>query len=416
MSAALQLVYAAEPLPTAFTASVYLAGPRGLLPGPSWRQAAVSLLADAGYDGVVLLPEPRERDGRGSAAEGREGRSASVVIDQIPDAERLLAWREEALRHADVVLFWTPPDPDPRDELLAREEWGATRRSGKVILGRASDRDLQRLAAARLRVPFAATLAEAIQLALPFVRPGGARRGGERAVPLLLWRSPAFQRWYRALRAAGNRLDDVEVEWCYRPRAAPGRPPLVFAMRPRVYVRGERRHKAGEVVVGRSDVSATVLYVPAPRLLDIEVVLVREFRSAVANPTGYVWELPGGSAENAAEREHDPRATAAREVQQETGLAISPTQLEPVPLTARQLAATILCHRAHLYRAVLADEQLKGLRAAEKAGRSFGANPGERCYVTIKTVAEVMQSGCVDWGQVGMILSALSTELQQRRG
>ena len=110
------------------------------------------------------------------------------------------------------------------------------------------------------------------------------------------------------------------------------------------------------------------------------------------------------------------RGDAAREVQQETGLAISPTQLEPVPLTARQLAATILCHRAHLYRAVLADEQLKGLRAAEKAGRSFGANPGERCYVTIKTVAEVMQSGCVDWGQVGMILSALSSELQQRRG
>lgn len=386
-------VRALEPIPQSFVASLFLAGPRrasGEASDP-WHQQALALLRAAGYEGIVYLPEAREG-------------TAPASLDE----ERLGRWESEALRHADAVLFWLPED-QPADAPLA-EHWGALRRSGRVVIGGgAAARARQPLwFDGKLRIPSAASLPDTVQLLWPLLRPGALRRGGERAVPLHLWRSPSFQRWYRALRGAGNHLDDLDVEWSYRLRAPTGRPPLIFALRPRIWVRAERRHKAGEVVVGRADVSATVLYHRGAAALDTEIALVREFRSAGGNGTGFVWELPGGSAEHAADRDHDPRVTAAREVEEETGLRIHPDQLQEVPQGARQVAATILSHRAHLFRAELQDEQLAQLRQTEREGRSHGANAGERCYVVMRSLRQILDGGELDWGQVGMILLALA--------
>ena len=95
-------------------------------------------------------------------------------------------------------------------------------------------------------------------------------------------------------------------------------------MRPRVFLPSEHRHKSGEVVVGRSDVSATVLYFRQgpPGRGETLVALVREFRSAVRNRSGYGYMLPGGSTAQATEREQDARATALKEVAEETGLRV----------------------------------------------------------------------------------------------
>jgi 8-oxo-dGTP pyrophosphatase MutT (NUDIX family) len=388
-SASLQIVRPPAPIPPSFTSSLFLAGPRGAEgDADSWQAQVLDLLQQAGYGGLVYLPPAGE------------------------PTEEQLAWEEKALRHADAILFHLAPGPAGMDP-LTRERWGAWRRSGKAVLCASLEQQVLRRAAARLRVPTGLTLAEAVNHLLPLLRPGVPRRGGERAVPLLLWRSPAFQRWYRALRAAGNELDDVEVEWIYRPRASPGRPPLLWALRPRVWVRAERRHKAGEIVVGRAEVSATVLYQPAAQVLDTQVVLIREFRSAGTTADGYVWALPGGSAEHAADREQNAALTALREVQEETGLCLLPSQLEPVAGGARQLASTILSHRAHLFRAALTEEQMRSLQDAERAGRHHGANAGERCYVIIRPLRQLLTGGQLDWGQLGMLLLALGLDLNQ---
>jgi 8-oxo-dGTP pyrophosphatase MutT (NUDIX family) len=237
--------------------------------------------------------------------------------------------------------------------------------------------------------------------------PGALRRGGERAVPLILWRSPGFQSWYKALRSAGHRLDDAQLEWSYRSKAA-GRPPLLWAMRPRVYLPTEHRHKSGEVVVGRSDVSATVLYYRQGRRAETLVALVREFRSAVRNQKGYGLMLPGGSAAQATEREQDARSTALKEVAEETGLRLEPGQLQAVLAGDRQLVASLSCHHSHLFRAELSAEQLQKLRATAAAGRPLGANPNERCFVTLHTLRELQEDPDLDWSQLGMLLHALA--------
>jgi hypothetical protein len=190
----------------------------------------------------------------------------------------------------------------PRPIRGCHELWGSWQRSSRVVLGVPPDQAAPE-SASRLHIPVARSPGEAVEQALAMLRPGQIRRGGERTVPLLLWRSPGFAAWYQALRKAGHRLEDAQLEWSYRSRGA-GRPPLLWALRPRVFVMGERRHKSGEVVIGRTDISASVLYYPSQSgdPLDTLVALVREYRSAVRNRLGFGLMLPGGSAAMASER------------------------------------------------------------------------------------------------------------------
>lgn len=386
-----QIVCAAEPLPPAFTASLFLAGGNG-----SWRREAVPLLEQAGFDGVILIPEVRTTPRPGTPAPERP-----------PDAARFLQWQEEALRHSDAVVLWLG-DGGAADPQLG-ELWGQWQRSARLSLGAPPGTESAILrSAARLRIPVQTSLADTVTHALSLVNPGALRRGGERAVPLLLWRSPGFHSWYKALRGAGHRLDDAYLEWTYRSKAA-GRPPLLWALRPRVFLPSERRHKSGEVVVGRSDVSATVLYYRQglPSRQDTLVALVREFRSAVRNQSGYGYMLPGGSAAQATEREQDARVTALKEVAEETGLRLGAAQLVAVPAGNRQLAASLSCHHAHLFRAELTPAQLEELKATAAAGRPLGANPNERCFVILRSLRDLQNDPDFDWSQLGMLLHAL---------
>lgn len=411
-----QAVCAPEPVPASFSASVFLFCP-GRGPGPAQDPAddkggaeasTLALLLEhfgrEGFDGVVL-----------SSTGSQPGRTSY---------EQLATWQDEALRMSDVLLLCAGSASESAE---LGELWGAWQRTGRVVVFAppaspgTSDSAIVR-SALRLRAPVGRSLAEAVHHCMGLLRGGVVRRGGERAVPLMLWRSPSFQSWYRALRRAGHRLDDALVEWTYRSRGG-GRPPLLWAMRPRVYIPSERRHKAGEVVIGRTDVSATVLYHrPRPRsdgapadFRDTVVVLVREFRSAVRNGSGFGLMLPGGSAAQASEREQDPRRTALKEIVEETGLEISPEQLEPVGEPCangqragdRQLMASLSSHHAHLYRAELRDEQLALLRADSAGINAHGANPNERCYVTLRSVRELLTSPDLDWSQLGMVLLAL---------
>ena len=400
----LHAVWALESVPLTFSGSLYLAGAAG-----PWRAQAIELLRRAGFDGVVFVPEVVRKQ---SATNGTDGPSASE-----PSEHSLQQWEEDALRHSDLVLFWLG-DGGGQDVATA-QLWGQWQRSNRMVVGAPPEVSSPLVRSAnRLRLPLAPTLAETVAQGLAHLRPGAQRRGGERAVPLMLWRSPGFQSWYRSLKRAGHRLDDAQLEWSYRSKAT-GRPPLLWAIKPRVFLPSERRHKASEVVIGRTDVSATVLYHhphkthsdgtmrPAERDQTL-IALVREFRSATRNGSGYGLMIPGGSSAQASEREQDARSTALKEVAEETGLRLNPAQLQAVPTGDRQLLTSLSSHHAFLFRAELSDAQLQELRITETNGRPNGANPNERCYVTLRPLGELQRDPDLDWSQLGMLLHALA--------
>ncbi|GAA2490276.1 nucleoside 2-deoxyribosyltransferase domain-containing protein [Streptomyces gobitricini] len=211
-SASVEVVYVGQEPPGTWDASVYLCGPTPTDPAErSWRPAAVDALR-AAWDGpgrlAVFLPEPAT------------GGSYPVYEDQI-------AWEEEAMRRSDVVLFWIPREMNRLPGLVSNIKWGAWYDSGRAVLG--TPPRAERMAyllhfAEALGVPVERTLPGAAAAALRAVGHGSRRTGHERAVPLTVWRTQPFQRWYAARRAEGCRLLDARVEWYERAAAPDGAP------------------------------------------------------------------------------------------------------------------------------------------------------------------------------------------------
>ena len=174
-----------------------------------------------------------------------------------------------------------------------------------------------------------------------------------------------------------------------------------------VWVTAEGRHKANEVVLGRPDVAAVVLYRPGQTVLETEVALIREFRSPAATPDGTVWEVPGGSR---FEPEEDPLLLATEELQEEVGLKVDAVRVRSV--RARQVAATLSTHKAHLFAVRLLDEELEALRRQEADGASHGVAKGtERDYVRVRSVRQLLAGSEVDWSSLGMVMAVLAEEM-----
>ncbi|HNF97964.1 MAG TPA: hypothetical protein PK493_11750, partial [Pseudomonadota bacterium] len=155
-----QVVEPLSPLPSAFSASLFVAG----VPGP-WTHVVVRTLEQAGWDGVVYLPTV----------------NLSSVADSGKRSE-LVRWRDEALRHSDGVLIWL--GDGGKDDPWLFELWGAWQRSSRVVLGVPRDQPVPD-SASRLHIPIARSPVDAVEQALQMLRPGQQRRGGERTVPLL---------------------------------------------------------------------------------------------------------------------------------------------------------------------------------------------------------------------------------------
>jgi hypothetical protein len=371
-----QVVYAQRELPTRCLASIFLAGPTPRdAHTPSWRPEALALLRARGFAGAVFVPEPD--DGR-----FRDDYDAQV------------AWETAALARADCVLFWVPRNLDAMPALTTNDEWGHLKDSGRVVFGAppaAAKVRYQRWWAERLGVAASDSLEATVDAALASLGTlgeGDVREGGACDVPLLVWRRPEFRRWYERLLAAGHRLDAARLLWTFRARRPP-RAVVLWALQVDVWITAESRAKRNEVLLGRGDLSATVLYRRGAGLRDSEVVLVREFRSAGSGPDGYVHELPAGSSWRGA----DPRVTAAEEVDEECGLAVSPDALREVG--ARPLAATLCAHHAHAYALALDAEQMAALRASAGVPRGL-AEHSEVTWVEVRCVGEILDARDVD--------------------
>lgn len=386
--ARMQVVYAQSPLPTSCVASIFLAGPTPRdARAPSWRPAALAALRARGFEGAVFVPEPE--DGRFSS-----------------DYDAQVDWETRCLARADCVLFWVPREMTAMPALTTNDEWGQHKSSGRAVFGAPPGAEkvrYQQRWARELGVPVCDSLEATVDAALAQLGPLGPsdrREEGAVQVPLQIWRRPEFQRWYARLVAAGHRLDGARALWTFRAR----RPPhavVLWALQVDVHVTAEARSKRNEVLLGRSDLSATVLYRRGASLLDTEVVLVREFRSAGSSPDGFVHELPGGSSWHDA----DPRETAAEEVVEECGLAISPAQLREIG--ARPLAATLCVHHGHAFALELDGAQLDALRAAAHSPRGL-IEHSEVTWVEVRTVRELLAGREVDWSTLGMIFAALA--------
>lgn len=394
----MQVVYARETLPESWSKSLFLAGPtprsKDVL---SWRPEALRLLKTLGYDGVVFVPEDRGMNGCAITPENYEPQ---------------IRWEHEALRHSDMIVFWVQRDftLDADGEMkfpgfTTNIEWGEQFDSGRVVLGYPNETPKMgyfRTKAQWQRVPIAHTLEETLSAALAKIGEGALREVGETCVPIDIWRTAIFQRWYAAQLKAGNRLLDANVLWTYF--IGHDRERLFFwALETDMHVGLESRVFKRGIVLGRPDVSGTVLFGPDLGF-NTEVVLIREFRPAASTSDGFVHEPANGSSWD----DLAPAELAAAETIEETGVAISLNRLQG--LGERQLLPTLCPHRASVYFARLTKQELAAVKS--RAGKPHGkTSEGEHTWIEIYTVREIFEmkgtgTHDLDWSTLGMVFFA----------
>jgi len=379
------VVYTKESPPESFEKAIFLAGPTPRSSEiSSWRPEAIRLLAEAGYDGVVFSPE------------NKDGKRFGDYTDQVE-------WEERCLNLADCILFWVPRELITMPALTTNTEWGVWQNSGRVVFGaprEAQNVRYQQYYARKLGVPSADTLSGTIAAALGLIGEGALRTGGEREVPLYIWKTPHFQQWYASQHNAGNCLDGARVEWTFR--VGPRRDFVFFwILHVDVFIKSENRHKTNEVVIARPDIATVVMYHRAKFLDDTDIVLVREFRSPAATSDGFVREIPGGSS---FKPKGNPLQLAADECYEETGLRIAADRMRRHE--SRQLVATLSAHRAHLFSVEITAEELEILRSQVDITHGV-AEDTERTYVEVTKLRDIRQVSGVDWSMLGMILQVI---------
>lgn len=218
-------------------------------------------------------------------------------------------------------------------------------------------------------------------------------------VPADIRRTEGFRHWLSTLDLVGNELRFAKQEWTVR--SGPNGDWLFYwALRVQVFVAAENRLKEPEVVICRPDVSAVLAYRRDRRLLDSEVVLVREFRAAGATSDGFIHELPSGAGEPGLT---SPQAVAAREFAEETGLVIDPNRLRRHH--SRQPVAKTLLHRMHLFSVELTASEIGALRTDQ---REHGDHSnGEITYVEITRLADLLADDRTDWSTLGAVTEVL---------
>jgi len=376
-------VRAGQQPPESWDACIVIAGSVAG-PGPSatsWQPEFIALLRKQwNSDGllVVFVPEPGSCD--------------------HDDIGELIDWYDRALDIADVAMFWWPDDPDLRLMPVTMAAW---KDSERVVHGTPSHAPQSRHLlehADSHAISTATTLAGMVSAALDKIGSGARRTAGEREVPLSVWRTRSFQRWYCAQTSAGNTLLGARQVWTFNtgPRK---RFLLYWALHVRVHVRAEDRVKSNEVVISRPDISVVALYQRGATIDDTTIVLVREFRSPASTPDGLVHELPGGSGA----AEADALDQAVRETEEETGLAIDVQRIRAHG--SRQLAATMSAHHAYLFAAEITGNELARLRAAQSA--PHGTGDTEQTWPETTTFGEIRKKRLVDWATLGMIAEAV---------
>jgi ADP-ribose pyrophosphatase YjhB (NUDIX family) len=385
----MHIVYATQEPPEVVTKSVFLVGPtpRSETGGESWRPAMIDALREAGYDGVVYVPETED------------GKWKHSYLDQI-------AWEQKYLHQCDCLVAWIPRELQKMPAFTTNVEFGEFVHSGKMVYGRPMQAPKTRYLDVLYEEATGSKPWESIQavaeVAVRRIGSGAPRRGGQRAVPLDIWRSKQFQAWHDELVHAGNRLDDAKALWSFY--VGPTKSFLFsFALHVNVWVEAEQRHKSNEYIFSRTDISAIVPYYLGLDPNDPQIVLVKEYRSPSRTKDGFVHELPGGSS---FKTDRVPTQVASEEMKEETGLEIEPRRFRLV--NTRQIGATLSTHRSYVFAVELTDDEYEQAVALEKSGTSLGVvEDTEITYVECRSLSDILAERLVDWSNVGMILETL---------
>jgi hypothetical protein len=158
--------------------------------------------------------------------------------------------------------------------------------------------------------------------------------------------------------------------------------------------------KSNEAVIFRPGTCSVALVQKKPDLLDSSVVTIREFRPAVANSSGFVHELPGGSSWNASAEMVE---VAQEELREEVGLDIPRERF--TRLEYRQPAPTLSAHLATLFRVDATDTELEFVRTLKEP--QGVADEHECTYPSVHTFRELLADKSTDWTTLGMVMSAL---------
>lgn len=395
------LVFSDDAFPTRVTKSIFLEGPspRSLDEVDS-RHEALAVLRAKKFDGTVFIPVPRERFLNNSTDK------ASWSYDNQ------IAWECEARERADVVVCWLARKIDRSREDLGMPgfttnfELGEDLPSGKVVYGRPASAPKCQYMDKRVEergLTVHESLDSLFTEALERLGEGAERVEGEVFVPLFIWQTPQFQAWYSALKAAGNRLEHARVGHHVR---FGSKYVFSYLLWVKVWVESEQRLKANEFVFARPDISSVIAYSFGPGKA-IRFALVREFRSSVNNPEGYVYEAPGGSSTKPGV---DPLANASHELAEELGLTISDmSRFRHV--NSRQLVATLSTHKVGVYAIELTQDEFAQLEQASLENKSFGvAEDTERTHVQVVTLEDLFKLP-VDYATLGMLFEAIREHL-----
>ncbi len=368
----MQVIYVKDEVPTSWSKSIFLAGPTSRTADiASWRPEALKILQDLGYDGVVFVPETRN------------GEWHNEYIMQVE-------WEEKYLNKSDCIVFWVPRDMKSLHGLTTNIEWGVWADSGKAVFGAPLDAErvsYMKYYANKHKVLVAdtlkGTLKNALDLVTRYSSNSSLRIDGETDIPLHIWSNAAFRNWYQDLKDAGNRLESAKVLWKFSP---PSKPNWSFAwlLHANIFVTAENRIKDSEFVFARSSIDSIVMFNRSLPFEEMEVVIVKEFRSPCSNKEGMVSEFPGGSSFGG----DLGKKMIAKEVEEETGLTIDVSRI--FELSNRQLAATLSTHKSNLFGYELNDNELATLKSCK--GIPHGVKEdGEITYVEVKKVSELVK-------------------------
>lgn len=378
------LVYAGEKLPQHITKSIFLAGPttrtNDLI---SWRKEAIEILKQLNYDGVVFIPEARDGE-------------------DYPEYNNQVEWEQQMLDLCDCILFWIDRNYSPG--LTTNIEWGKYQNSAKIVMGFPVDCKNTRYIeyeCNKLKIEINNTLLDTIKCAIDFVGNGAYRENGECYVPLNIWSTDMFQKWYKEQKNVGNVLELARVNYVFKmPKA---QKVFLWILYVKVFIKNENRYKENEFVVSRTDISSIVLYrKDEDDILNSDIILIEEFRSPARNSKCMVFEVPGGSsiADNV-----DPLETIVEEIKEETGLSFDRNRISFE--SDRQLMATLSSHKCYLYSLRLSDEELEGIKSLE--GTTNGVEEdSELTYLRIMKVKDILKNDLLDWSNIGYILSVLN--------
>jgi hypothetical protein len=94
---------------------------------------------------------------------------------------------------------------------------------------------------------------------------------------------------------------------------------------------------------------------------------------------------------------------------EETSIVVDPDRL--LPVTSRQLSATLSTHHCHVFAVELTQEEMDLATRLEQQNQVCRqVEETEQTYIIVRTVRQIMASDCVDWAVLGMIGQALNNQ------